>query len=95
VSTYWGLRCIDCDECSPHWFTHGSHILKDVVGLWPHIKAVVNAPSGYLEIHFLGGYDDIEDTRLFTGEEDSVDYDAQYQQMMDAADYYYEMDGDR
>lgn len=36
--------------------------------------------------------DEIEDTRE---EEDVIDYDALYQQRLEAADYYYEIDGDR
>jgi hypothetical protein len=38
---------------------------------------------------------DLEDTRFLYGEYDRRDYDAEYQMMLDAADFYYDNEGDR
>jgi len=55
MSTYWGLRCKTCDECSEQDINHGEEILRGLAKATPHIKAALDADkSGYLEFSIMG-----------------------------------------
>lgn len=34
MSTYWGYKCIDCNEESDHWLSHGEDTLREVYNLY-------------------------------------------------------------
>lgn len=58
MSTYWGYKCIDCDqESSDEWFNHGDEKLTACVELWEHIKIINN--SMWLSVELLGGNYDV------------------------------------
>lgn len=48
MSTYWGYRCVDCNENSPAWFNHGESILREIAEFWDHIREIRRSRSLYV-----------------------------------------------
>ena len=55
MSREWGYRCKSCDSESVCEINHGELLLRSLVKVYPHIKAIQdNDKSGYIQISILG-----------------------------------------
>jgi len=53
MSKDWGLHCKQCDLYSVD-FNHGQVLLREVLGAWPHIKALIEIPTlRYVEVSLM------------------------------------------
>lgn len=60
MSTYWHIRCTQCDEENEGGLNHGDKVMQAVLDLLPQIEAIYKGdPTGYVEVKVLGAYDAI------------------------------------
>lgn len=55
MSREWGYRCASCDAESVCEINHGESVLRALVKVYPHIKAIQETDkSGFIQISILG-----------------------------------------